>query len=291
MDLPDRLKPTGDEEREQDVLHPSTGAATNPFMNMNQSIFGLIAAAGSNVDFHDRFEGQSSDEDEAHTADGEAHRKGKSKDTTQSTVLPKPSSKDNKGHRRKFSDSKLIRSVPMLSRLSSSKSRSKKDERKPAPQIQEESEPEEPEADADNRLLPVMSRMLEARAEVAARPSFDVDRRTSDKGRSPPELTDVEPTELAKRLQKIFDFDEPEELISGWHYCSGHHTQQMLTSKQNILAGSCRVCFSKATSTLPRSTSVSTHTFRKRRLVSSNPTPKISRSQSTSTKSPSLATS
>ncbi|KUI72467.1 Sterol 3-beta-glucosyltransferase [Cytospora mali] len=228
MDFPEQLKQKdGEEDQEEDVLPVGLGHSNRPFMNLNQSIFGLIAAAGPKVDFHDRFEGHSS-EDEAEDSDGRRRSKdGTTDPMAQTTILSKPSSKTNDNHRRKFSESKLMKSVPILSRLST-KSRSRKDAKKPVLQIQEESEPESPAWDApttsltndENRLAPVMSRMLEARAEVSARPSFDLERQSIDKGGEPLDLTNLTdltqtgPSELSKRLQKIFEFDEPEELIS-----------------------------------------------------------------------------
>lgn len=226
MDFPEQLKPKdGDEEQEEDVLPVGLGQGNRQFMNMNQSIFGLIAAAGPKVDFHDRFEGHSSEE-EAEDSDGNGPRQ-KSKDDgaadpmAQTTILRKPGSESNDHHRRKFCDSKLMKSVPILSRLST-KRRSRKDGKKSVIQIQEESEPESPVWDApsilltndENRLAPVMSRMLEARAEVSARPSFDLERQSTDKSGEPSSLAETEPSDLSKRLQKIFEFDEPEELIS-----------------------------------------------------------------------------
>jgi sterol 3beta-glucosyltransferase len=56
--------------------------------------------------------------------------------------------------------------------------------------------------------------MLEARAEMAARPSFDLERSSSDRSRDS-ESGDPGPRELAKRLKEIFEFDEPEEVIAG----------------------------------------------------------------------------
>ncbi|KAK7745822.1 Sterol 3-beta-glucosyltransferase [Cytospora paraplurivora] len=226
MDFPEQLKQKeGDEEQEEDVVPVGLGHGNRPFINLNQSIFGLIAAAGPKVDFHDRFEGHSS-EDEAEDSEGrEPSQKSKDGSTTnpmaKTTILQKPGSKSDKHHRRKISDSKLMKSVPILSRLST-KSRSRKDSKKPVTLIQEESEPESPAwgtpsmafPNDENRLAPVMSRMLEARAEVSARPSFDLERQSIDKDRDPADLTDLGPSELSRRLQKIFEFEEPEELIS-----------------------------------------------------------------------------
>lgn len=235
MDFPEQLKrKDGDDEHEEDVLPVGLGQGNRHFINMNQSVFGLIAAAGPKVDFHNRFEGYSSEEEDADDSDGSgamSRHDPLADPMAQTTILPKPGSKGNKSHRRKLSDSKLMKSVPILSRLSS-RSRSRKDIKKQVSQIQEEEEePHSPAGDRsptlpsdENSLAPVMSRMLEAHAEAAARPSFDLERPT-DKGRETSDLTETAPTELSKRLQKIFEFEEPEELISGWTMASARWNQ------------------------------------------------------------------
>lgn len=70
------------------------------------------------------------------------------------------------------------------------------------------------------RSIPVMSRMLEAKAELAAlRPSFDFDRKSKDKSRGSSgghvsdDTDDTGPTALSRRLMEIFEFDRPEEVI------------------------------------------------------------------------------
>jgi len=244
MELPERLKEHGDEaEAEEDVLQPQA-LGGGMFMNMNQSIFGLIAAAGSKVDFTDRFEGQSSDEEgddddtaamamtEMRPGGGLAYARRDSRDAlsgaiAQTTVLRKPAGKssDAKSHRRKSSDSKLFRSVSGLSRLSS-KIKAKSKSKSATELIHEEVEPEQGKSSstpaftspsievtsAEERVAPVMSRMLEARAKMVSRPSFDLDRLSSEQGRDM-DKDMAGPTELSKRLKDIFLFDEPEEVI------------------------------------------------------------------------------
>jgi sterol 3beta-glucosyltransferase len=242
MELPERLKADGDgADAEEDVLQPQ-GLGGGMFMNMNQSIFGIIAAAGSKVDFTDRFEGQSSDEEgdddssispmamtELRPGGGLAYARRDGRDAhagtlAQTTVLKKPTGTVSgaKNHRRKVSESKLLRSVPGLARLSSkvkTKSKSKPDSNR----IHEEEEyestlpavsnsPAIEVTHAEGRGAPVMSRMLEARAQMALRPSFDLDRLSSDQRRDV-NADDGGPTELAKRLKDIFLFDHPEEVI------------------------------------------------------------------------------
>jgi len=252
MELPERLKDHGEQaESEEEVLQPQ-GYAGGMFMNMNQSIFGLIAAAGSQVDFTDRFEGQSSDEED--DADGQmamtiagprgpVRREpfgGVGGPLAQTTILKKHASAGPKGevkHRRKLSENRLLRSVQGLSRLSKSKSSSKTSKQKETAdnQIQEADDEDAQTSSSYNlgnstgtglgpgieitrtdsvRLAPVMSRMLEARAEMAARPSFDLDRLSGEQ-RPDSDSGETGPTELAKKLKEIFEFDKPEEVIEG----------------------------------------------------------------------------
>lgn len=237
MELPERLKDNGGEaDNEEEVLQPH-GMGGGMFMNMNQSIFGLIAAAGSRVDFTDRFEGQSSDEEgdegpmsrtELRHGQGSHPREGREasgQTLAQTTVLRKPGAPPHKSsnHRRKFSESKLLRSVPGLSKLTT-KSRSKSkgkaaldhqaDGGASSPSSSTPASPSIEVTRAEGRLAPVLSRMLEARAEMAARPSFDLERHSSDHIRDE-ESGDSGPRELAKRLKEIFEFEEPEEVIAG----------------------------------------------------------------------------
>ncbi|KAI0381184.1 glycosyltransferase family 1 protein [Hypomontagnella monticulosa] len=223
MELPDRLKDNGD-DLDEDVLPPNQGAQM--FMNMNQSIFGLIAAAGSTVDFNDRFEGQSSDEDEdtVHSA-----RRGKDKareQIAQTTVLKKSASEREKGEKqRRRLSGQLLRSLPQLPRLAT-RSKSKQSKSSGLQSFESSGDadgdglgsptvdsptPDITNADREGRLAPVMSRMLEARAEMSSRPSFDLERLSGDHRRG--DSDEAGPSLLARQLKRIFEFDEPEEVI------------------------------------------------------------------------------
>lgn len=241
MDLPERLKDQGDAE--EDVLQPQ-GLGGGTFLNMNQSIFGLIAAAGSKVDFTDRFDGQSSDEEggdhddtgamamtELRPGGGLAYARSREGNLAQTTVLNKTSDVGrgaDKTHRRKFSDNKLIRSVPGLSRLATRVKSKRTNSKSSTSKIQEEDEEADNESSpqssatespstavtpAEGRHPPVMSRMLDARVEMASRPSFDLNLLSGDQKGSQSDSDGSGPTELAKRLKDIFLFDEAEDVI------------------------------------------------------------------------------
>ncbi|CAI6092545.1 unnamed protein product [Clonostachys chloroleuca] len=215
VEIPERLRDSDHSDGEDQ----QSGQSPPMFMNMNQSIFGLIAAAGSRVDFHERFNDSSSDED---GEDGSGHAQGVEEDLSRTTILTTPKPKERRSHRRKLSAHRLLRSLPALPKLKS------KSQSLPTKLSTPREDPQETESldkeksnlsvptniDLDienlNRRPPVMSRMLEARAEMSSRPSFDLD--TDDMGTSQAEEpSDSSP--LAKRLMDIFEFEEPEQVI------------------------------------------------------------------------------
>jgi sterol 3beta-glucosyltransferase len=253
MDLPERLK-GGDDTDDEEVLAPARGQPS--FLNMNQSIFGLLAAAGSTVDFNDRFEGHSSDDDEDDQDDdnsgaasprSDKHRNRRSLydrldmrlprlrdngDTSKTTVLTRESTDKTSRHRRMASGSrKLFASLPRLPKRKSKKEKeapvkiespseeaSESSSEVPVSSLSDSKHDRDSSSDnlgsSTNRLAPVMSRMLEAKADVSMRPSFDMERPSGDYSRFG---GSGEPASspLAVRLAEIFGFAEPEEVIEG----------------------------------------------------------------------------
>ena len=213
VEVPERLRDSDDDADDEQ---------TSQAYNMNQSIFGVIAAAGARVDFNERFDGSSSeDEDTGPSQDASGE------DMSQSTMLQRPSKgkKQSQHHSRKISGSRLLRSLPILPKLKSKKRREKSklsseaSEEKPdeTRESEETSSAVEPPSikltREDSRLAPVMSRMLEARAEVSPRPSFDIERPSLDASGAGGDDGGASP--LAKRLMYIFEFEQPEEVIEG----------------------------------------------------------------------------
>ncbi|KAL2115141.1 hypothetical protein VTJ04DRAFT_10804 [Mycothermus thermophilus] len=241
MEFPDRLKEPAQKADAEETLRPA-GYGNGAFLNMNQSIFGLIAAAGSQADFSGRFESQSS-EDEDDNDDDRAND-AMSRTVAGPRTLPSTSSGarglaqtavlqrkgvapkiDTGSHRKKISES-LFRSVSSLARLGDRIKSSKSDKFKSEGSDENVPLPgDDTAAPASNvpaieitrtesRTAPVMSRMLEARAEMESRPSFDGDRTSKPaKGTDDSDAGDSGPTELAKKLAEIFHFDQPEEVI------------------------------------------------------------------------------
>ncbi|KAG6008274.1 Sterol 3-beta-glucosyltransferase [Claviceps maximensis] len=252
LDLPEPLKQsdTDDEDSPNDTIS-CRGRAVS--VNMNQSIFGLIAAAGSRVDFNTRFDDGSSDDEV-----GEDVQRVASQDLSHTVVLSPQSIHQRRGHQKKLSSGqRLLKSLSTLPRRKVKKPESSRLSSPPVeslddtPQSTEASQLSATVIDVeDSRLAPVMSRMLQARAELAARSSFDVERRSSDTAVSD---DGDESSALAKRLMEIFEFGEPEQvieeypcwllqsvLLQGFLYITAKHIcfYAYLPKKANIVAKS-----------------------------------------------------
>lgn len=235
-ELPEPLQGSDDDTSENVGF-----AQTSPMaVNMNQSIFGLIAAAGSRVDFNTRFDDGSSDEDDGEGEGDEDPLKplsSRHRDLSQTAILGSFPAKDRRlGHKKKLSGHRLLKSFASLPRRKSGRGSGKVWE--PTEEVDEPSESSEPPSpkkpseqldEEDLRVAPVMSRMLEAQAEMASRSSFDIDIERDSSG---PDRTDEgeeereeegegsHVTALARKLMEIFDFDEPECVIEGSSPCA-----------------------------------------------------------------------
>ena len=201
MEIPDKFK-DGD-DADEDCTAPK---GQNVYMN--QSVFGMIAAAGSQVDFNARFDGQSSEDEDApaDSSSREDSTQTESKPRLEKTSAPAKPEK----HRRKFSENKIIRSLPHLGRKGS-KSITQPPGRTASPATSES--PSVEVTPTVPRGQPVMSQMLEAQAELSSRPSFDVPRQSEEPGKL--ETLEGTSSSLAIRLMEIFEFDKPEEVIEG----------------------------------------------------------------------------
>jgi sterol 3beta-glucosyltransferase len=212
MDIPERFR--DGEDADEDCSAPKG----SPAQFMNQSVFGMIAAAGSQVDFNARFDGQSSDEEDAAIDPSSTSYQGSASSldklsTSQATLKP-----DSK-HRRKFSENKLLKSLPHLSMKSSKSKREiqRKDTAELSSPTLDEPPTESPATETtrtSTRQAPVMSQMLEARAQLESRPSFDLSEKLGNKEWQP-DSADGTSSSLALRLKDIFAFEDAEEVIQG----------------------------------------------------------------------------
>ncbi|TWU72643.1 Sterol 3-beta-glucosyltransferase [Metarhizium rileyi] len=212
LELPEPLKHS-DSDDEDSPNDPASQRGRAMTVNMNQSIFGLIAAAGSRVDFNTRFDDGSSEEEDSE----QLQTSGGSQDLSQTMVLPPREVDAGRGHRKRLSSGhRLLKSLATLPKRKGRKHETSRLSTKPMDSEDDTQDSAHLSTSAraqdkqDDRLAPVMSRMLQARAEMASRASSDIERRPSDlvaTGDSD------DPSALAKRLMEIFEFDEPEQVI------------------------------------------------------------------------------
>ena len=213
--VPERFK--YGEDANEDVTAPKY---------MNQSIFSMIAAAGSRTDFNARFDesSDSSEDDEANKETvNEDHSQrpaaeGQSQPSVHRLADPERSSrkltKKENVHKPKSLEHKLLKSLPKLG-LKTPKERGME----PQQQVNVNDGNSSGHVTGTRHLTPrdapMMSRMLEAQAELSASdigsepttPSGETVHKRGRAGSSPATL-------LATRLMEIFGFDEPEDVVS-----------------------------------------------------------------------------
>ncbi len=264
VQFPDRLR-EGDDAQE-DV----TAAKGKPAQYMNQSIFSMIAAAGSKADFHARFEEESSGSDEE-------------QDLTEGTLSVEgrpsiPETQFNKQREDASSRAEAEKRPQDLPEGSTGKRRS-------IPRLHLRTTKEKNYMSQSTRLLaagtssslnttkgitprdaPVMGRMLEAQAEL--RPSTLPPESKNPEALEPERLDGkgMQST-LALRLKEIFGLKEAEEVISGTP--GNLESLPWLIRRQSILAGFYRVFYFRATFTFSQTTSASMPTSLRNRYASS----------------------
>lgn len=215
--IPSRLSLGADAQ--DDVTAPARGRNA-PAQYMNQSIFSMIAAAGSRTDFNARFpESSDSEEDiaeepsavegtsspvspgiEGRATDPGAEKAGKS------GKLPD----DKKGKR--LSGHRLVQSLPRLS-VRSIKQKGK--ERAPRHDPSPESDVTSKSSRSNPRDAPVLSRLLTAEAEFQEDADDADDTSPSSEGQRPRNRAESSPqTLLATRLMEIFGFERPEKVVA-----------------------------------------------------------------------------
>lgn len=256
MEIPKRLEEGDDVEEDCTAPKGVNGAM------INQSVFGMIAAAGSQVDFGTRFEGSEDDDEEdqdenAMAAIDIAARTRDDGRLPDEQGVPESSGqigervgqeqpRDDKrvGLKAKVANNKLLRSLSHLghshrkhkspSKLPTLLSESASDASKSSKSSKAEHKEDMAEMDTSASLPtkgpPVMGQMLDAREQAAnERPSFEsrgsLDRLQESSLSSE---GDVE-SNLVKRLMEIFQFDEPERVIEGKCIMSSNVNKHKLT--------------------------------------------------------------
>ena len=214
VQYPARLKEG--EDAQEDV----TAVKGEPAQHMNQSIFSMIAAARSKVDFNARSEEEeessdSDDEPQASVAPTHAEEHSKTPKTQKQLDeqhedhLRREKSRRPLGHLAGHRD---LRSLPKLDiRTNEEKSYMSQSMRLSSGQV---SNHYGGPTGVTPRDAPVMSMMLEAQAELnPSTPSLEVRNAAAGDSHFP---TDKDASaDLANRLMEIFGFEKPEEVISG----------------------------------------------------------------------------
>ena len=209
---PDRLR-VG-----EDVQDDVTAAKGRIPQYMNQSVFSMIAAAGSRSDFHARFVDESSD------SDGE--QEDRSKDNTIKGIEFGQQSQEHgngrmgdlvkrrsSGWRNKgTSENKLAKALPKLN-IRTFKEKNYMSQSIILPSGEDTSR-KGGSRHLTPRDAPVMSRMLEAQAQLSSSTSSKDEGRVSSVTFGKQEECQSS-ANLATRLMEIFGFEKPEEVISG----------------------------------------------------------------------------
>jgi sterol 3beta-glucosyltransferase len=230
--MPERFK-DGDDAQE-DVTAPPRDANGRDVHYMNQSILSMITAAGSKSDFHARFD-DSSDSDGGETekpAEEESSHRPASHSKPRKIgrpILELPDEEEKaagegraedrgRGHRRKISDSKLMRSIPRI-HLKHGKGKEPGGRNQSADQSTARDESVSPSprrlsGSMTPRSAPVLSRMIEAQSRYdpavsSAEDTALTEENASDTKDSPQASTSL----LSTRLKDIFGFDRPEQVI------------------------------------------------------------------------------
>lgn len=219
IQYPERLKLREGEDVHEDV----TASKGRPPQHLNQSVFSMIAAAGSKVDFHARFEEGSSDSEEgeelfsgvrdnANNLPQEfADKQGDILSVAQGLAqqdIKRPTDRLGLQHGKARGDWPG-RSLPKLSlRTIEEKNYMSQSSRLPTNELMS---PISSPSSVTPRDAPVMSMMLQAQAQLD---SFEIatDPQIGESGISGDR---AKPSSLAIRLKEIFGFEEPEEVISG----------------------------------------------------------------------------
>ena len=209
-----------------DAQEDVTAIKGEPAQHMNQSIFSMIAAAGSKVDFNARSEEEEEEEEEEENNDSD--------DEIQASIVPgdveelsnHPQSRNQleEQHEYNLSRRKLgrrlgqstahkgLRPLPKLDlRTIEEKSYMSQSLRLPSGEVPDQYRGP---TGVTPRDAPVMSMMLEAQAELnPCTPPVEIENAAVETSHFA--ISRDTPTDLATRLMEIFGYERPEEVLSG----------------------------------------------------------------------------
>ena len=209
-------------DADEDVTVPQGQGRGPQYFHLNQSVFSMIAAAGSNSDFHARFDEDSSGSDTEKegpvdtkpTATAHLEEQSEPKAPVQ-TAMSVKFQRPEAGQRRR-SESKLLRSLPKLN-IRTRKERDYMSQSMILPPRKEGS-PVTPPA-ATPRDAPVMSRILEAQAQLEEEeqeqgPEEEIKADGSSEVKELRQKEEKKPVSLEQRLMEIFGLLRAEEVVA-----------------------------------------------------------------------------
>lgn len=210
--LPARLRFS--EDAQDDVTAPTRGSGA-PAQYMNQSIFGMIAAAGSRTDFNQRFDESTDSETDLATKEQRESKRRVSQRRTKAINEPQALEEEEQPSdarkKKRLSLHRLTQSVPKLS------IRPYKIRQVPPPKDSHLSTDESGDEGTSNpRNAPMMSRLLTAEAKFEATESAadEESRSTKSLERARTRAESSPATLLALRLKEIFGFEKPEAVVA-----------------------------------------------------------------------------
>ncbi|KAK2763705.1 Sterol 3-beta-glucosyltransferase [Arachnomyces sp. PD_36] len=222
--IPDAFKDGDDAQDDVSAPPPAPGGRADAGPFMHQSIFSMIAAAGSTADFHSRFDEPSDTDGEGEdTSAADKPPKGVGKKVPakqdEQTTSPTPDASDQRGrrHLRKISDNSLLKSLPKLPRKRSKgkEPMSRTTHDLSAPHDAEITSPVALARTMTSGEAPVLGRMLEAQARFDSSSSaVDSKKKKTGELLKPRPSEDSAATLLSTRLKEIFGFEKPEEVIA-----------------------------------------------------------------------------
>lgn len=204
----------------EDAQEDVTATKGEPAQHLNQSVFSMIAAAGSKVDFNARFQDEeSSDSDDenqasANSGDGEVQSHHPRTQTQLDTKCEDSHlRRDPTKLQGQSAEPRGLRSLPKLD-LRTIKEKKYMSQSLRLPSSEVLSQHDSPTG-VTPRDAPVMSMMLEAKAELTpSTPLLDI-KNTGLIGGNQDVLGKEAPSSLGTRLMEIFGFERPEEVVSG----------------------------------------------------------------------------
>ena len=203
----------------EDAQDDVTAAKGEPAQHMNQSVFSMIAAAGSKVDFNARFEeDESSDSDDEHRAlpvlgdveEQAIHARAQTPLDPQDE--DKPQRERPTRPQQRSAEHRDLPSLPKID-VRTMKEKTYMSQSLRLPSSEGWNQFECPTG-VTPRDTPVMNMMLEAQAELAPS-ALPVEIGNGPVGDDSIATCKDASTSLATRLMEIFGFEKPEEVVSG----------------------------------------------------------------------------